>query len=186
MEPGTWAEWAGAVASCVAAGLSGVALVLSARANHIANKALARDDERQRAAVARQLQAWWVTWPNEDATGSCYGVLIRNGGEAATVFYDVEVETRGNALADAGRAPALITSERLPPGDYIVRSMGRQAGDSGARPWSFIEPATDLSRYAPLLRAKKFTITAVRFTDPLGIRWEWTPAGSLRDVGSAI
>lgn len=179
---GSLAEWAGAVAASFAAGFGWGALRLAKHANNTAEESLARQLLRERSGVARQLQAWWVTWTDDSHGRDCYGVLVSNGGDGTTVFRSVEVETTGNSLATARGAQGSIKIETLPPGAYLVQSPPRTPGGA---PWMEPQTVVDIRDFRPLLRARQWGVTRIGFTDPVGTRWEWTPSASLREVETA-
>lgn len=128
--------------------------------------------------MASQLQAWWVTW--NDGTADHYGVIVNNGGDGATVFREVEIETRGNARASTTAPDRLITFETLPPGAYIVESPPKNSHSKAV--WSRKQPVSSLDGYSPLLDARAWSIERIAFTDSTGARWVWTPKGSFAEL----
>lgn len=179
---GSWFEGLGAVGALIAALVSVFALKSALAANataeqtrkdarRFAEETRARERSREYAGVARQLQAWWVTWDERGETR--YGVFVTNAGEGATVFRDVRIEATGNANArDASDAIALTS---LPPGSYVV--MSTRAGSS--RPWGDPEAARRDVGYRPLLKAQNYAVTSITFEDPMKRAWCWTPERGL-------
>lgn len=185
MEIGSWAEVLGALGAICAAVVSVLALRTALAANRTAehtrreakehaDEMSSRDELRERAAVARQLQAWWVVWWPDGADGvKRFGIRVSNAGEGATVFRNVRIETCGNALAKGTRGD--ITFTTLPPGSYIIPS-----NPSGSeRAWGDPEIAVPNRIYEPLIKAQKYAVTRISFEDPIRAAWEWTPEDGL-------
>lgn len=188
MEIGTWAELIAAVGGLAAAVVSvlalGTALAANRTAEHTRREAKdhadatsLREEQRRLAAVARQLQAWWVVWRVGEETR--FGVLVTNAGEGATVFRNVRIETVGNALA-IGRSGD-ITFTSLPPGSYVIPSNARGAEQAWGDPQS---ASSDMS-CKPLVKAQRYAVTRISFEDPMRTQWSWTPEHGLvtSDVG---
>lgn len=182
MEIGTWAELIAAAGGLAAAGISVLALRSALAANRTAEstrfeaKAYAdatnrREERRQRAEVASQLQAWWVMWGPNDAHQ--YGVLVTNAGAGATVFRNVRIETCGNDNVRSSRDD--ITFASLPPGSYLVPSNWRGA----PRPWGELQSASAEVVYEPLVKALSHSVTRISFEDPTKTHWSWTPEDGL-------
>ena len=175
-EAGYWADFAGALGAVVVALASVIAIVVAVKANQTARAALERDILRERSLVARQLQAWWVKW--DDTAGESFGVVVSNAGDGATVFRSVEVRAIGNSVASRFPDPS-IRFETLPPGTYLMQSP--QARGATA-PWIAKGAIQGTGGLTPLLNAKKWNVTRIAFTDPVGTAWEWTSDRYLRMV----
>lgn len=188
LEIGSWAEVLGAIGALAAAVLSIAAIRAAQAANKTADAAREealraasdtqeREERRQLAEVARQLQAWWVTWTGD--AGNCFGVLVTNAGQGATMFHDVRIETRGNFNA---RGPAgAITLTSLPPGTFVFESMAAGA----TKAWGDADFADAQTAYRPLLKAQSHAVESITFRDPLNRKWRWTPAAGLEQVEAA-
>lgn len=182
MEIGTWAELIAAAGGLAAAVVSVFALRTALAANRTAEDTRLeakvhadatnlREEQRRLAAVARQLQAWWVIWHLGEEKR--FGVLVTNAGEGATVFRNVRIETFGNALAKGRSGDINFTS--LPPGSYVIPSNKRGADQAWGEPQSV---ASDTS-YEPLVKAQKYAVTRISFEDPTKSCWSWTPEDGL-------
>lgn len=188
MEIGSWAEIIAALGALAAAVVSVFALKTAIAANRtaeetreeardVSEQTLRRETLRQHADVARQLQAWWVVWREDEEKK--FGILVTNAGEGATVFRDVRVETTGNANAKGTRGHITFTS--LPPGSYVLTStsVGSDA------PWSEPQIARSDVAYEPLVKAQKYSVTCIWFEDPTKRAWKWTPARGLETASAA-
>jgi hypothetical protein len=184
---GSWFDGLGAVGAIAAALVSVLALKSALAANatadrtrkdakSFADETRTREQAREYAGVARQLQAWWVFW--EEGDKKRYGIYVTNAGEGATVFRDVRIEARGNATARDASDAIVLTS--LPPGAYIV--MSTYAGSS--QPWGDPEVARTDVRYQPLLKAQSYAVTTITFEDPMKRAWCWTPERGLEPRAS--
>ncbi|MCK2025947.1 hypothetical protein KZC56_06505 [Microbacterium sp. SSW1-47] len=182
---GSWFEGLGAVGAIVAAGVSLGALRTARAANAtadqarrdartFADEARVREESREHASIARQLQAWWVVW--HEGRKKCFGVYVTNAGQGATVFRGVRIETRGNS--NARGAGGAITFTSLPPGSYVLRST-----DAGSpKPWAEPEVARSALAYEPLLYAERYAVTSITFEDPMKQAWCWTPERGLEQL----
>lgn len=179
---GSWAEIVAAFAALAGAFVSVLALktAMAARqtadraredANEFAADARDRETRRQDAEVAGQLQAWWVCWQEDEEL--CFGILVTNAGQGATVFRDVRIEASGNANARGSRGAIRFTA--LPPGAYVVQSTA--AGSD--KPWSEPQPARGDVTYEPLMKAQRYAVTSITFEDPTTRAWRWTPQAGL-------
>ncbi|MBN7793840.1 hypothetical protein [Microbacterium esteraromaticum] len=186
MDFGSWAEIVAAVGGIAAAVVSIFALKTALAANRTAEHTRreakdaadarnAREEQSQLAAVASQLQAWWVMWRNGEATR--FGVLVTNAGDGATVFRNVRVETAGNRNARGRGGDITFTS--LPPGSYVIPSNAAGAD----KPWGGPETVERDTRYEPLVKAHRYAVTRISFEDPTKAEWTWTPEMGL--VGSS-
>lgn len=122
---------------------------------------------REKRNMAGSLQAWWAKH------GDDWGVIVSNRGPAATVFHDVAIRCTGNHYGTA------ITFETFPPGVYFVKS-----GDKN-RKWGFPIHVATLDNYESILKSPDHKVEQVRFSDPAGETWEWTPKTGIRTVDDA-
>jgi len=141
-----------------------------AEAKSFADESNAREQRRQLATVAKQLQAWWVVWTDGQKR---FGILVTNAGEGATVFRNVRIETVGNANVHGSRGHITFTS--LPPGSYVIPSNA--AGSE--KPWADTEVVSRAVVYEPLVKARNYSVTKISFEDPMREKWIWTPEDGL-------
>lgn len=182
MELGSVAELIAAAAAIVAAGVSIQALRLARNSNmtaeaarreakESAEQALAletrtteRLEESERRLLAGSLQAWWVA--DISLTKPVWGLLVSNTGPAATVFHEVTIKVTDST----NNQPLSI--ETVPPGRIFVES--KYGGG-----WELPKAIRRMSNYEPITRSRTHNVSQIRFRDPLGTKWDWTPQGGL-------
>lgn len=156
-----------------------MALSLSRQANQAAKEAnaMVRESERRaerefRRLMAGTLQAWWV---RVCASGSEeeWGVMVRNGSGDSTQFLDVGIDVEGIKGETSG-----IRIANVPPGEYFVKNEGGSA-------WGLPRVLSRDEEVNPIMKSKNHRITAISFTDQLGIRWQWDPKTGLKPQESA-
>ncbi|GEC73864.1 MULTISPECIES: hypothetical protein [Microbacterium] len=185
---GSWFEGLGAVGAVAAALVSVFALRSALAANatadqtrrdakSFADETRAREQSREHAGIARQLQAWWVVWA--EGEDKRFGVFVTNAGEGATVFRDVRIETRGNSNVRSASGAIAFTS--LPPGSYVL--MSNAAGSE--QPWGDPQVTRPDVAYEPLLKAQRYAVTCITFEDPMKQAWCWTPERGLERQAGA-
>ncbi|GAA4772033.1 hypothetical protein [Microbacterium gilvum] len=180
MEPGTWAEWVGSIASIAAAVVSIFALIVAMKANAHAKEAnetsqstlavsnrmrtdaLESSERRRRLETASELQAWWAATPD----GRRWGVVIVNGSRGAGVFRDITLTSRDTSATYVTPIPM------LPPGTFVL--LPEENGKGIPQP---VDPS---DQWHPLTRSRKHVVVSIDFTDPVGTAWRWDAGNGLR------
>lgn len=128
-------------------------------------KRLEDEIAREKRNMAGTLQAWWAKHDND------WGVIVSNRGPAATVFQDVAISCVKTFHGVA------ITFETLPPGVYFIENKSRG--------WGFPVHVDSLENYESILKSPDHKVENVRFIDPAGQAWEWTPQSGIKTVSDA-
>lgn len=152
---GDWPNWMGDLPTWIT-----TAAVVLAVAQFLADRRRRRAiEDRERKEQARQLTAWVVTDPREDARQ--YGVVLSN--TSGSTFHDIACRiTIHGETVDTDLS--LLT---LPPGTYFVA----YAPHSTYR-WAFADLASDHDgSLRPYMKTAKYQIESITFSDNLENRW---------------
>lgn len=145
----------GALAAAIWAGLT------SKRLYQVEAKRDVVSDERRARQQASGVAAWCVFCPESRQRG----LLLHNSSEAPV--FEVEVLS---TFAPTQKATPVeqhpLTLTLLPPGDYV-------ANEDASYHWSLPDERHTVSgTVRPVLKNSGWTVTAIRFTDAHGVRWE--------------
>lgn len=145
----------GALIAAVWAGLT------SKRLYEIEAKRDVVSDERRARQQAAGIAAWCVFCPESERRG----LLLHNSSDAPV--FDVEVLSTyapSQKASPVMQRPLVLTL--LPPGDYV-------ADEHPTFGWTFPDERVAVpGTVRPVTKNSGWMVTAVRFTDAHGIRWE--------------
>lgn len=148
-----------------------LALVATEQAEQHARDAEEREKMRDQRRLASNLQAWWVTYGNDE-----WGVILSNTGTDASVFHDICVKFISNGTQSKH------TIRTLPPGTYLLESIF----DHNRSPvLDFPKVVDNLRDFQPLLNSGKHTIKELSFQDQVGQKWTWTREAGLSATESS-
>jgi hypothetical protein len=146
------------------------ALIAATLAAYFAWRGLRAEADRTERAEAQGLSAWWVTGPLDGEV--VWAVVVSNSSTG--VYRNVVVNALGNSHP---RGPEGFTIRMLPPGQWLIRSLSR-TGVSAWGPKRRLNPA-EFELLDPLLDARRWDVTSIRFHDGAMREWVWTTTDGL-------